>query len=286
MQSNTDRGAGKPYLPQAPPQIRTCPSRLSSARRKLLLLERCTTPGQARVRSQIEELVAADRRKDESLAILLHEVRSPLGSIRNAIAVLRTRSGDPLQQQMHELIERQVRQIALLTASLGQASCPPLPGVQAQLKRIDLCTVLWRAVETTAPEFDGRRHRLSVGMPEAAVWVLGDASRLEQVFINLLANASKYSDVGAGIHLSMHLCDGHAVVQVRDSGIGIAADALQSIFDPFVRADSAAVRLRSGSGIGLGVVRSIVAAHRGTVSAASEGLGQGSEFTVRLKLEP
>jgi signal transduction histidine kinase len=105
------------------------------------------------------------------------------------------------------------------------------------------------------------------------------------VFVNLLSNASKYSDAGGKITMSMQVCDGYAVIRVRDSGIGIAADALPHIFDLFVRADAVAVRSRPGLGIGLALVRSILDSHKGTVSAASEGIGQGSEFTVRLKLE-
>jgi signal transduction histidine kinase len=114
---------------------------------------------------------------------------------------------------------------------------------------------------------------------------LGDAGRLEQVFINLLSNASKYSDVGGRIQMSLQASDGFAVVQVRDSGIGIAADSMPFIFDLFVRADTQAARTRSGLGIGLALVRSILDSHHGAVSASSEGVGQGSEFTVRLKLD-
>jgi signal transduction histidine kinase len=187
---------------------------------------------------------------------------------------------------MHELIERQVRQIALLTAGLCQVSGARLEQLQPQLQRIDLCAVLRRAAETVTPEFTGRLHQLMVRLPESNVWVLGDASRLEQVFVNLLANASKYSDPAGSVLMSMDESDGYAVVQVRDSGIGIAADTMPFIFDLFVRADTTAVRKRSGLGIGLALVRSIVDSHHGTVSAASEGLGLGSEFTVRLKLEP
>jgi signal transduction histidine kinase len=215
----------------------------------------------------------------QSVALLLHELRSPLASIQNAIAVLRIRSEDEaLQQRMHDLIERQVRQMTLLTKSFW-----PRPENRRQ-ERVDLCTVLSQAAETVAPEFTARRHELLVDSPESGIWVLGDASQLEQVFINLLANASKYSDAGSSILMSAHVCGGHAVVQVRDHGIGIAADTMPHIFDLFVRADTVAVRTRSGLGVGLAVVRSILDLHQGTVSAASAGVGQGSEFTVRLKL--
>ena len=261
------------------------PQRIT-AHREFLIAEPYTRQSQSRLLTKIEDLVKADRLKDESTALLLHELRSPLASIQNAIAVLRIRSQDPsLQQRMHELIERQVRQIALLTASLCQVSGSRLENLQAPLERIDLCAVLRSAAETVVPDIAERLHELIVDLPESRTWVLGDANRLEQVFVNLLSNASKYSDANAKILLSMQVCDGNAVVHVRDYGIGIAPDSMPYIFDLFVRAEATAVRKRSGLGIGLALVRSILDSHHGSVSAASEGLGLGSEFTVRLKLE-
>jgi signal transduction histidine kinase len=219
------------------------------------------------------------------MAILLHELRSPIAAIQNAIAALRLRSKDEsLQQRMHEVIERQVRQLALLTSRLCQPSGQRGENLQLQLEKIDLRTVIGRAAETVASELTQRLQQLSADVPESNTWVLGDASRLEQVFVNLLANASKYSEIGGKIGILLHVCDGDAVVEVRDSGIGIAADVLPNIFGLFVRADSMAVRTRTGLGIGLALVRSILNAHHGTVSAASAGVGQGSEFTVRLRL--
>lgn len=239
-----------------------------------------------RLLAQVESLMDADRRKDESMALLLHELRSPLASIQNAVGVLRIRGKDEaLQLRMHELIERQVRQIALLAADMCQTAGPRAEKAQPQLRRIDLCSVLRRAAETVTPDITERQHQLLIGVPDSNVWVLGDESRLEQVFVNLLANASKYSEDCGRIVLSMESIDGYAVVQVRDSGIGIAAESLPLIFDLFVRADSAAVRTRPGLGIGLALVRLILDSHHGTVVAASEGVGRGSEFTVRLKLE-
>jgi signal transduction histidine kinase len=217
----------------------------------------------------------------QSMALLLHELRSPLASIQNAVAVLRRRNEDEaLQKRMHDLIERQVRQITLLTAGFW----PSPENQRPKHERIDLRAVLRQAGETVMPEFAQGRRELQIDLPESSVWVLGAASQLEQVFVNLLANASKYSDAGGRVQVSMQVCAGRAVVQVRDHGIGIAADSIPHIFGLFVRADAAAVRGRSGLGIGLAVVRSILDSHQGTVSAASAGLGQGSEFTVRLKL--
>jgi signal transduction histidine kinase len=221
----------------------------------------------------------------EPMALLLHELRSPLAAIQNAMALLRIRGKDEsLQQRMHELIERQVRQITMLTASACRMSGPDLQIMPLQLERIDLRAVLSMAIETATPEFTERRNALFVSLPESNIWVFGDASRLEQVFVNLLSNASKYSHAGGKIEASMHVEGGHAVVQVRDYGVGIAAASMPCIFDLFVRANSAAVRKRSGLGIGLALVRSILDSHEGTVSATSEGIGHGSEFTVRLKI--
>jgi signal transduction histidine kinase len=283
---NTAESVTQLFSRQVLPQFEICAPRLITAHRKVLLPEPYSPQSQSQLLAKIEELVVADRRKDESLALLLHELRSPLASIQNAVAVLRIRSKDePLQQRMNELIERQVRQMVLLTACLSQTSGHRLANLQPDLQRIDLCTVLTKAAETITPEYTARQHELVISLPESSVWIRGDASRLEQVFVNLLSNASKYSEVGGKILLSMRVNDGHTVVQVRDSGIGIAADSLPFIFDLFVRADTMAVRAQSGLGIGLALVRSILDSHHGTVSAASEGVGQGSEFTVRLKLE-
>jgi len=229
---------------------------------------------------------AVQRGNEGPMALLLHELRGPLASIRNALAVLRFRGKEEsLQQRMHELIERQVRQLTLLTSNLYPMTGAALATLQLERDRIDLGTVLSSAAETVGSDFAQRGNSLEIRLPESSVWVFGDASRLEQVFVNLLSNASKYSDVGGKVHMSMHAMDGQAVVQIRDFGGGIPAAAMPHIFDLFVRADTVAVRSRPGLGIGLALVRSIVESHEGTVSASSQGAGQGSEFTVRLKLE-
>jgi signal transduction histidine kinase len=149
-------------------------------------------------------------------------------------------------------------------------------------ERVDLCAVVRDAIQTLESDLDQRNHRVAATWPDAPIWLHADASRLEQVFVNLLANASKYTDAGGVLALSVHTRDRHAIVCVRDSGIGIAHDVLPHIFDLFVQADEAAPRSRSGLGIGLALVRMIAELHGGSVIAASAGLGQGSEFTVRL----
>jgi signal transduction histidine kinase len=235
-------------------------------------------------RSRIEELITADRRKDEFLAMLCHELRSPLMSIQNAIGILRSRTGEDLslQRRMHALIERQVCQMSLFAAGLLDVSRITCGRVRLRRERVDLRVVVRDAIETLQSDFDQRNHRVAATWPGAPVWLHADASRLEQVFVNLLANASKYTDAGGELALSVHTRGGYAVVCVRDSGIGIARDVLPHIFDLFVQADEAVERSRSGLGIGLALVRMLTELHGGSVSATSDGLGQGSEFTVRL----
>ena len=238
-------------------------------------------------RSRIEELITADRRKNEFLAVLCHELRSPLASIQNAVSILRSRTGEDLavQHTMHALIERQARHMTLLADGLLDVSRITSGHLRLQRERVDLCVVVRNAIETLEADFSHRNHRLAATWPDAPVWLHADARRLEQVFVNLLGNASKYTNAGGELALSVHTRHGHAVVRVRDSGIGIAVDLLPHIFDLFVQADEAAPRSRSGLGIGLALVRMLVELHGGSVTAVSAGLGQGSEFMVRLPKE-
>jgi two-component system CheB/CheR fusion protein len=235
-------------------------------------------------RSRIKELITADRRKNEFLAMLCHELRSPLMSIQNAIGILRSRTGEDLalQCRMHALIDRQVCQMSLLAAGLLDVARITCGRVRLKRERVDLRVVVRDAIETLQSDFNQRNHRVASTWPDDPVWLHADASRLEQVFVNLLANASKYTDVGGELALSVQTRGGYAVVCIRDSGIGIARDVLPHIFDLFVQADEAAARSRSGLGIGLALVRMLTELHGGSVSATSDGLGQGSEFTVRL----
>jgi two-component system, sensor histidine kinase len=235
-------------------------------------------------RSRIEALLTADRRKNEFLAMLCHELRSPLASIQNAIGILRSRTGEDLaiQHRMHALIERQVCQMTLLASGLLDVSRISCGRLRLECERVDLCVVVRHAIETLESDLNQRKHRVAVTWPDAPVWLHADGNRLEQVFVNLLANASKYTEPGGELVLSVQTRDGHAVVCVRDFGIGIAHDLLPYIFDLFVQADDAALRSRSGLGIGLALVRMLAELHGGSVIAASAGLGHGSEFTVRL----
>jgi signal transduction histidine kinase len=236
---------------------------------------------------QVERLLRADRHKDESLAIVAHELRGPLGAVQNAIAVLRSPRGSDatVRAGMYELIDRQVRQMSLLTTGLLEIGRITRGELALQHSRIDLLTVLNNAVETVEPEFTRRRQPFTTNWSHSSVWVLGDASRLEQVFVNLLTNASKYTDEGGQIRLSVRTQEGHVVVGVKDSGIGISAATLPNIFDLYMQVDAISARSGSGVGVGLALVRKILDLHGGDVTAHSPGLGQGSEFVVRLRVE-
>jgi signal transduction histidine kinase len=238
-------------------------------------------------RERVEERGSADRLKDEFLATVCHELRSPIGAIQNAVKVLRSQAEIEvaLQHHMHELIERQAQQMAFLVGGLLDITRIVRGQLTLRLERVDLRTVLSNAAETLEWDLSARSHRLSLRWPESGVWLVADAARLEQVFVNLLGNASKYTEVGGELGVSLHASDGSAVIRVRDSGIGIAPNALPHIFDLFMQADTAASRSGSGLGIGLALVRAIVESHGGSVTAFSAGLGKGSEFTVRLPLE-
>lgn len=255
------------------------PEFIDSAVRDITLYRRRLR--QARLRAR--ELVNANRRKDEFLAMLGHELRSPLAAIQTAVQLLSSQTGEtPARQRTQALIGRQVRRMTQLVDDLLDLSRISHERLHLQRERIDLRVVVSNAIETLESDINERHHRLSTVLPDAPVWLQADPGRLEQVFVNLLANASKYTEVGGELEVWVDTRDGQAVVGIRDSGIGIAPDALPHIFDLFKQADETTPCSKSGLGIGLAVVRKLVELHGGSVTAASEGVGQGSEFTVRL----
>ena len=227
----------------------------------------------------------ADRRKNEFLAMLSHELRSPIASIGYAVRALRSLKGETVDRsKMQSLIERQLQRMTRLVDELLDVSRIANGRLHVQLERVDLRDIVRNAVETAEPDIAGRAHKLAVLLPSVPVWMQADPSRLEQVVVNLLANASKYTDSGGELSISVHV-GRQAVIRVRDSGIGIAPKALPRIFDLFEQADASNPRSRSGLGIGLAVVRNLVTLHGGSVTAVSRGIGEGSEFIVRLPLE-
>ena len=232
-----------------------------------------------------DALRIADRRKDEFLATLAHELRNPLAPIRNAAQVLKLRGpSDPDLQQSQDIIERQVSQMSLLLDDLLDLSRISNNRLELRIERVDLRAVLKSAIETSRPLVDAGDHELTVILPSAPIELEADPIRLEQVFSNLLNNSAKYSVGKGSIRLAAERHDDSVVVTVSDDGIGITPDALPHIWDMFTQARPALNQSRSGLGIGLSLVKGLIELHGGSVTAESEGAGQGSTFTVRLPL--
>ena len=235
-----------------------------------------------KTQEQAEALADLHRRKDEFLAMLSHELRNPLAPISNAVHLLRLQKNeDPLQQQARNIIERQVGQLKHLVDDLLEVSRITTGRVQLRQERIVVSGIVERAVETANPLISQHRHELTVSLPPQPIWLHADAGRLEQVVVNLLTNAAKYTDEGGHIWLTVHQEGATAVLRVRDTGIGIAPELLPRIFDLFTQAERSLDRSQGGLGIGLSLVQRLVELHGGAVEASSV-LGQGSEFVVRL----
>lgn len=226
---------------------------------------------------------AADRRMNEHLAVVSHELRNSLGAIRIAARLMEiNRSEPPVAEKARLVIERQAAQMARLIDDLLEVSLSRSAWHSLRRERVDLRVVARHAVESVELDIGQRNQRLTVALPEAPVWLQADPGRLEQVLVNLLGNASKYTTNGGELRLSVEHTADRATVRVGDSGVGIAPDILPHVFEPFMQADSSLPRSEMGIGIGLAVVRGLAELHGGRVTAASAGLGQGSEFTVHL----
>jgi signal transduction histidine kinase len=243
------------------------------------------------LRERVAALREADRRKDEFLAMLAHELRNPLAPISNAAHLLGlVRSKEPMLQNARDMIARQVAHLVRLVDDLLDVSRVSRGKIQLQKMPLDLAAVVRQAVETSRPLLDARRHHLTVTLPPEPVRVEGDFVRLAQVVANLLNNAAKYTDEGGQIGLIVGKAVGgsetlgEALVRVRDNGRGIDPTALSSLFDMFYQADRNLDRSEGGLGIGLALVKSLAEMHGGKVEAYSPGRGLGSEFTVRLPL--
>jgi CheY-like chemotaxis protein len=225
----------------------------------------------------------ADRRKDEFLATLSHELRNPLAPIRNALELLR-RTGDDesLRERALAIAERQVQQLVRLTDDLLDVSRITRGKIHLKRRPVELGEVIATAIEMASPLLEARRHQLEAEVPRRGLLVEGDPDRLAQVLANLLTNAAKYTEPEGEVSVRASLEGPHVVVRVRDSGMGIAPELLPRVFDLFVQGYRALDRSQGGLGLGLTIVRSLVEMHGGAVAVASEGIGKGSEFTVRL----
>ena len=232
-----------------------------------------------------EEPGAEKRLNNEFMAVFSHEMRNYLGAIRGAAYLLYMEtSASPSAVKANSVIERQVKQMTRLVEDLLDESRIRNGQLTLRRERTDLCAIVTHSVQTVAFTIQERDHRLTTSFPDSPVWVRADSARLQQVFVNLLVNAAKYTEVGGHIQLSIERDADDAIVRVHDSGIGIAPDVLPHVFDLFVQAELSSRHSDVGLGIGLALVRNLIESHGGCISAASRGLGQGSEFTVRLPM--
>ena len=232
-----------------------------------------------------EALRDADRRKDEFLATLAHELRNPLAPIRNSLHILRlTGRQDPGTERVGEMMERQVNHMVRLVDDLLEVSRITRGKIELRSELVEVETVVQNAVESSRPLIDAGGHRLALALPPEPLTLEGDPVRLTQVFANLLNNAAKYTDRGGQIWLTVRRDGDAASISVRDNGTGIEPEMLPRVFDMFAQIDRNASRAQGGLGIGLTLVKRLVEMHGGSVEASSDGLGRGSEFTVRLPL--
>jgi CheY-like chemotaxis protein len=224
-----------------------------------------------------------DRRKDEFLALLAHELRNPLAPLRNGLHVMRLAEDDPgTIAQAREMMERQLAHMVRLIDDLLDVSRINRNKMELRRSRVLLADVISSAVEIARPMIDAAGHELAVSLPPEPVYLDADLTRLAQVFGNLLTNSAKYTRPGGHIRLAAERRGRDVVVSVRDDGIGIPAASLRSIFDMFSQVDRSMERTAGGLGIGLALVKGLTEMHGGTVTAESAGVGQGSTFTVRL----
>ncbi len=230
-------------------------------------------------------LRVADRRKDEFLATLAHELRNPLAPIRNAAQILASPKLDETALQWsRQVIQRQVTHMAWLLDDLLDVARITQGKLELRRERISLAGVIETAVEAARPLIDGKRHALAIELPEPDVEIDADPLRLAQVISNLLTNAAKYTDPGGRIALVACLAPPNLAITVRDTGIGISPGALRSIFEMFSQVADTLSRSEGGLGIGLALIKGLVELHGGSIEARSEGAGRGSEFVVHLPL--
>ncbi|MHB1560246.1 MAG: hybrid sensor histidine kinase/response regulator [Isosphaeraceae bacterium] len=235
------------------------------------------------LRRQAQELADANRRKDEFLAMLSHELRNPLAPVLNSVHVLRQAPHDPsLVQYAGNMVERQVRHMARLIDDLLDVTRLTHGKVRLRPERVDLAVLVERSAESVRPLMKDRGHQFHLTIHQRPIWLDADPIRVDQVLVNLLNNAAEFTDPGGRVELEVASEGSLAVIRVRDDGTGIAPGLLPHIFELFTQADTSLDRGGAGLGIGLTLVQRLVTLHGGTIQVRSEGLGLGSEFTVRL----
>jgi CheY-like chemotaxis protein/two-component sensor histidine kinase len=227
----------------------------------------------------------ADRKKDEFLATLSHELRNPLAPIRSAIEIIRLARGDQdLIERARATMERQLLHLVRITDDLLDVARITQNKVHLRRERADLRAVLHSAIEATRPMIDAQAHTLEVNLPEGPIWADVDFTRIAQALSNLLSNAAKYTEPGGRITVAASADTRGATITVSDTGIGIPAELLPQIFDMFTQLQAHRDRTYGGLGVGLTLSRRLVQLHGGTIMASSEGYGRGSTFTIRLPL--
>ena len=231
----------------------------------------------------VSELSEANRRKDEFLAILAHELRNPLAPIRNGLQIMRLASDNKAAaEQARTMMEEQLAQMVRLIDDLLDISRITRGKIELRKERVELAAVIQSAVESSSPLIEASGHDLTVTLPREPIFLDADLTRLAQVFSNLLNNAAKYTDRGGRIRLTALGQGSDVVITVRDTGIGIPAGMLSKVFEMFMQVDRSLERTQGGLGIGLTLVKRLVDMHGGTSEARSDGPGKGSEFVVRL----
>jgi signal transduction histidine kinase len=234
-----------------------------------------------------EALRIANRRKDEFLAMLAHELRNPLAPMRNALEMLKRPGAEtPAAKDAREMMERQLRQMVRLVDDLLDVSRITTGKLALHTQIVPLQNVIESAIDTSRPLIDRRRHVLTRAVPSEPLLVDADPTRLAQVFSNLLNNAANYTNEGGRIELRVESDALEIIVAIRDNGIGIASDMLGTVFRMFAQADASLERVQGGLGVGLTLARHLVELHHGSIEAKSEGVGRGSEFVVRLPHAP
>ena len=279
-------------VPIVPEILRAKVSVFADLYRKTRALERLNAELERRVSERTAALEAstaalkdADRRKDEFLAMLAHELRNPLAPISTAVQLLRLKElSDAQRERARDVLERQVQHLVLLVDDLLDVSRITRGVITLQHERVLIGTVIARAVETARPMIDSRRHTLTLDLTDEVLAVEGDKARLVQVVGNILNNAAKFMEPGGKIQLKVAREGTSVAITVRDAGIGIPTDQVPRIFDLFTQVHAKPDQIQGGLGVGLALVRRLVEMHGGTVAAHSAGPGQGTDIIVRLPL--
>jgi signal transduction histidine kinase len=279
-------------VPIVPEILRAKVSVFADLYRKTRALERLNAELERRVSERTAALEAstaalkdADRRKDEFLAMLAHELRNPLAPISTAVQLLRLKElSDGQRERARDVLERQVQHLVLLVDDLLDVSRITRGVITLQHERVLIGTVIARAVETARPMIDSRRHTLTLDLTDEVLAVEGDKARLVQVVGNILNNAAKFMEPGGKIQLKVAREGTSVAITVRDAGIGIPSDQVPRIFDLFTQVHAKPDQIQGGLGVGLALVRRLVEMHGGTVAAHSAGPGQGTDIIVRLPL--